>query len=93
MVRKNPLVERGPTPPGGRGVTPTAPAVPKTLFELRPLDEYKRTWGVSIAAVKKHIEFLQLYASLGVPDLPLEDLIELRDSIDQIIPKRLDQDE
>jgi len=93
MVRKDPLNERGPTPPGGREKPSVGLPIPNTLFELRPTHEYKRVWDVVISALDQNITFIQIYASLGLPDIPVEDLIELRDRIDQLIPERRDPNE
>lgn len=93
MVRKDPLNERGPAPLGGRPKPPVGRATPTTLFELRPEAEYHRLWEILIQSTTEQINLIHLYASLGLPGIPVEDLELLRDRIDQIIPERRDQHE
>jgi hypothetical protein len=93
MVRKDPLKIRGPAPPGGRRPQITeGPARPTTLFELRPEVEYNLLWATLIETMKQNTKLTQLYASLSVPGVPVKDLEEIRDSIDQIIKKRRDNE-
>ena len=93
MVRKDPLNERGPAPPGGRVKPPVGLPVPTTLFELRPIHEYERVWDVVITALDQNITFIQNYADLNLPELPVEDLVDFRDRIDKIISERRNQNE
>lgn len=85
MVRKDPLRERGPAPPGGRPKVTEGPARPTTLFELRPETEYIRLWDCLVTTATEHINTIQQYANLAVPGVPVDELEQLRDRIDQII--------
>jgi len=87
MVRKDPLNDRGPAPPGGRPSVKTERPQPTTLFELRPEVEYLRLWNSVIVATKEDISKIELYAALGMPGLEISFLEDLRDRIDQVIEK------
>jgi hypothetical protein len=87
MVRKDPLNERGPTPPSGRPIKKKGPNLPNILFELRPEVEYIRLWDYVIEHTSKNISLLKLYASLGMPKIPIEKLEDLREGIDMIIQR------
>lgn len=89
MVRKNPLVERGPAPPGGRPQQPepykyTQPA---SIFELRPETEYEHLWHHAKLAASMNLNSLILYVDLEMPGADIEDLKRLRDQLDNTINK------
>jgi hypothetical protein len=89
MVRKDPLKERGPAPPGGRRPQPIVEGRtrPATLFELRPETEYIRLWDCLVETATEQINTIQHFANLAVPGVPVGQLEILRDRIDQIIQK------
>jgi hypothetical protein len=88
MVRKNPLTDRGPAPPGGRvRPKPEGATRPATLFELRPETEYIRLWDCLVSTATEQIDTIHHFASLAVPGVPVSQLQALRDRIDQIIQR------
>lgn len=90
MVRKDPLKERGPAPPGGRRpviVEGRERARPTTLFELRPEAEYARLWEHLVSTAQNQINNIQHCVDLAMPGVPVAELKKLRDNIDRIIQK------
>ena len=86
MVRKNPLENRGPA------VQPTLDkkqslTIPETLFELQTEAEYKKLWNHILYGTKTCIRMLKGYTDLGMPGEPLESLINLRNTLNEIIER------
>ena len=91
MVRKNPLTERGPTPPNGRPEPQRkGRAVPSNLFELRPIAEYIELWDTVFASTEKQISLLRLYVQLQMPGVSLDQLEQLKVEIEQAIQEAQD---
>lgn len=85
MVRKDPLNERGPAPPGGRPVKKEK-FVPQTLFELRPVQEYEDIWEAAVQGTQFGIDTLLRFTQLGFPVEAIPtDLEHLRDELNKII--------
>lgn len=85
MVRKDPLNERGPAPPGGRPAK-REKVVPQTLFQLLPVQEYEDLWEATVQGTQLHIDALSRYTRLGFPVEAIPtDLEHLRDQLEQLI--------
>lgn len=81
MVRKDPLKERGPVPPSGRDLKP----IPKNLFQLRPVEEYKNLWDCAILGAEEQLKIITLYTRLKMPVDYLEGLERLQTKIETLI--------
>lgn len=89
MVRKDPLNERGPKPPGGRPLKAGGKdaQVPGSLFVLYPEQEYHKLWRHVLIGTGTCVRMLEGYANLSMPGDPLEALVDLRDRLSKIINK------
>lgn len=88
MVRKDPLNERGPKPPGGRPIYTNGKRrvqLPNTLFELHPEEEYIRLWTHVLYGSQTCIKMIEGYAELGMPGDPLPQLVELKKRVDRLV--------
>ena len=88
MVRKDPINERGPAPPNGRTSRPAAKSKPRTLFQLRPVEEYRHLWESAISGVEEQMKLVSLYTSLNMPVDYLEGLERLQTIIEALIKQQ-----
>lgn len=86
MVRRDPLNERGPAPPGGRKPTVkrVAPQLPTSLFTLRPYEEYEKIWAAGVADLDHAISRIKAYIEIGLPGANTGDLEELADRLSKL---------
>lgn len=86
MVRHDPMNNRGPVPRGGRPVIAkkVVPASPATLFELRPVHEYKMLWEIVIADLESAILHVETYKKIGLPGANAGDLEGLADRLTKL---------
>lgn len=93
MVRKNPLSERGPVPPGGHRGDPKAGIkekrikVPKTLFHLQPVEEYQKLWRNALIGCSSIIGLIEGYDGINMPELPVEVLEDFVTRLQTVIER------
>lgn len=97
MVRKNPLTERGPAPPGGRGdpkagIKEKRIKVPKTLFHLQPIEEYEKLWRHVLIGCGSIIGLIEGYDEIGMPELPVEILEDFIQRLQTVVQRHVDDD-
>lgn len=76
MDRKNPLQ---------RGLVSSKPI--KTLFELRPEEEYIHLWESIVTLLDDSIKLIRFYEQLGMPGIPIEDLKQNQKTLSLIIER------
>ena len=85
MVRRDPMNERGPAPPGGRVPQPrVTPNVPTSLFTLRPSEEYEKLWAAGIVNLDTALRTIQAYIDIGLPGANASEIEELVDRFAQL---------
>ncbi len=89
MVRKDPLNERGPTPPGGREKVgyPKRIKTPQHLFQLQPYEEYEKLWRHALVGTSSCIGLLEGYSEIGMPGVPVEALKDFAERLLQIVER------
>lgn len=91
MVRKDPLNERGPAPPGGRPKPPLVVdkriRVPQTLFQVRTVEEYEKLWHWALIGCSSIIGLLEGYSEIGMPGVPIEGLKHFVNRLQAIIER------
>lgn len=80
-VRKNPLEERGPCIGCNKKSTPTPPPAKA----LNPNTDYTRLWNHVTFGCGTVVGMIEGYAALGMPNMPKEKLVVLRDCLDRVI--------
>jgi len=93
MVRKDPMNERGPAPPGGdrgdpkAGIKEKRIKVPLTLFHLQPVEEYQKLWRNALIGCSSIIGLLEGYDGIGMPELPVEILEDFVQRLQTVIER------
>lgn len=98
MVRKDPLNERGPAPPGGRrpnvdaGIKEKRIKVPQTLFHLQPVEEYEKLWRHALVGCSSIIGLIEGYSQIGMPGLPIQVLEDFVTRLQAVIERQKPND-